>query len=182
MIGLNNREYRDRTASVRATRVNRSSIIGSGAGFNIGSAIGRRRRSLKATPLRTTPTAGTEGSAPSSSTGQRVNTQGFSDTKGANIGFGGIGIARPITGANMGFDGIGVPETRLVPEDLSLAVGNTGAIHTANSMIRFYRVDVSGRKVKKGVKDLTDSSTFLKQVWTADFFYAVGGGLGLCLR
>jgi len=143
--------------------------------INAQPAATRRRRDLLATPLR--PPPGTPGANSTATTTGRI----VSSTFDKGYGFGGPNLGRPISGnIASSFDGIGVPETRLIPEDLSLAVGNTGAIHTANSLIRFFRVDVSGKKGKHGLKNPLDASTFLKQVWTADFFYAVS--CGLCIQ
>jgi hypothetical protein len=164
---------------------------GGGGGFDGGGGGGyapdprallatqQRRRELLATPYRLGGTA-SNGSAPSTSAGGDGRIDASGGHGAAGYGFGGIGLARKITGRNTGFDGIGVPETRLVPEDLSLAVGNTAAIHTANSMIRFYRVDVTGKKAKHGgvLNPKDNGGTFLKQVWLADFFYPVGWGAG----
>ncbi|KAI8465911.1 MAG: hypothetical protein J3K34DRAFT_524975 [Monoraphidium minutum] len=151
----------------------------SGVGAQLKGLLSRRRRSLKAaaaTPFRSSY-ANTTASGGTAAGGGGGGAFGAGRTgasgKQRGYGFGGIGLARQITGANQGFDGIGVPETRIIPEDLSLAVGNTGAIHTANSLIRFYRVDISGKKAKHGIKDPIDSGSFLKQVWMQDFFYPV---------
>lgn len=81
----------------------------------------------------------------------------------------------------MGFDGIGAPETHLKPEDLSLAVGKTAAVHTANSLARFYKItSTTGLKAKMTSADTLDSSSYLRQIWLADFFYAVRGHGGGC--
>jgi hypothetical protein len=117
---------------------------------SVDEAISRRLRRLAAaagTPLRA-PRPGSSAAAPSSggaggaaanaSAPSRIVATGRPKVDG--YGYTGFGLNAPIRGTNIGFDGIGVPETRLIPEDLSLAVGNTGAIHTANSLIRFYKV------------------------------------------
>ena len=97
----------------------------------------------------------------------------FSTTGGGSA----TGPDRPITGAVAGgFAGIGVPETRLVPEDPALALGPDAALHAANALLRFYRVDAAGRRVDVAAAADDGSgatSTFLKQVWLSDFFYAV---------
>lgn len=149
-----------------------------GDGFNgsaVAEAITRQSRRLHAergTPMRPRPGGSGASGNGTSNLGQEQRETSASSWKG--FAFGGVGLARPIRGTSIGFDGIGVPETRLVPEDLSLAVGTTGAIHTANSMIRFYRVDVAGKLAKYGPNGgPQDSSTLLKSVWLADFFYSV---------
>lgn len=100
----------------------------------------------------------------------------FSTTTGGGGSAAAAGPDRPITGAVAGgFAGIGVPETRLVPEDPALALGPDAALHAANALLRFYRVDAAGRRVDVASNDgtTTTTSTFLKQVWLSDFFYAV---------
>jgi hypothetical protein len=178
--GLDYRNYRPDRPGITTTKAKRelarkkaaarASAAARRADAGIQGLISRRRRGLRATPFRSASDAA-GGNATVAGGGGRTDASGG---HGGGYGFGGIGLARKITGRNIGFDGIGVPETRLIPEDLSLAVGNTAAIHTANSMIRFYRVDITGKKGKHGfINNPKDTSSYLKQVWTADFFYPV---------
>ena len=89
------------------------------------------------------------------------------------------GARAAISGTSIGFDGIGAPETRLAPEDISLAVGRTAAVHSASGLLRFYRVAAaSGLKAKASRADTAESATFLKQIWVPDFFYAVRARAG----
>jgi hypothetical protein len=89
----------------------------------------------------------------------------------------------PITGASTGFDGIGVPETGLYPQDIGLAVGRAGAVHTSNGLIRFYGVaPKTGLKASASRADAAGSGSFLKQIWLPDFFYAVRLAAGIPAR
>jgi hypothetical protein len=160
-VGLANREFRDlESAAASASAASKRGAVG--AAVLSGAATARRRRGLRATSYK-----------PSGSTAQ--STPSAPDYGGGAYSNGGAGPNRPIRGTNSGFDGIGVPETSLNPQDLGIAVGATAAIHTANGLMRFYRVDAAGKKAKASTSDSPESSSFLKQVWAADFFYAVRG-------
>jgi hypothetical protein len=153
-IGLNNRNYRDYPAAASRPAATAA---------NASSPAGRRRlagTAFGAPPPRAGARGGGAASSGAGGGGAAVNVQT------------GDGTARPIGGGVLGFDGIGAPETNTIPMDLGIAVGVTAAVHTANGLIRFYRVDPAGKKA-------ADDSTFLKQVWMQDFFYAVGRR---CLR
>jgi len=177
-IGLENREYRDRPSAASKgtaaaagaaslTAAAAAAVKQAAASSTLPGRHRRRRRKLHGTAYSNGGNSGASTTARPTSAGGSSSTATFS---GLTTG---LGISRPIGGGSIGFDGIGAPETRLIPEDLSLAVGTNAAIHTANSLIRFYRVDVAGKKAKGRSEDPADSSSFLKQVWTADFFYAV---------
>jgi hypothetical protein len=123
---------------------------------------------LLGTALRASPSTNTTSSGGASSQQQQQQRSGASTGGVGTYTFTGAGTSRPVSGLSIGFDGIGAPETNLIPEDLGLAVGRDAAIHLANSLVRFYRVDVAGKRV-----DLASGASFLKQVWLPDFFYAV---------
>lgn len=173
-VGLGNRVYGPTVITSTGNAAAASATSSSAVRAALLAGHHRRRRGLKATAY-PKPGSGAAASGKGSSTSTGTGATATAYASGAVLTYSGSGLMRAITGANTGFDGIGVPQTRLVPEDISLAVGNNAAVHTANSLIRFYRVDVAGKKIKNTVKDPFDSSTFLKQVWASDFFYAVRG-------
>jgi hypothetical protein len=188
-IGLNNRNYRDyptAAATASSAPAGGRRLQGAAPGAAARSApraavAGAVRDERTDPPFRASAAArrlhGTAMGAAHGGAAGRAAAGGARSAapplaSGASFVATGDGAARPIAGSSIGFDGIGAPETNTIPLDLSIAVGATAAIHTANGLIRFYRVDAAGKKA-------SDDSTFLKQVWMQDFFYSVGAQRGM---